>query len=368
MRLKSYFADTVEEAISLAKREMGTDAMLVNSKRSGAEAKHLGAYEVVCATDTELLPAASEPQRARLIAAPPMDRLSQDVSELRQQMERLARSMARSGAGMAGIAADPELSAAFAMLTDAEIDADLAYEVISKITSPVRSNALRTELSTLVNVDARLGCEGASTRIVALVGPPGAGKTSTLVKMAAQYGIASRKPTQILTVDTYRIAAADELQSYAAILGMGCQVLDSTANLALALEEHRQKDLILIDTPGLSRSEMDGFEDLPGFLSAYPGMDIHLVLPASMRTCDLKRVAEQYSIFQPNKLLFTRLDETEIAGPILSQSFRMGKPVSFLSRGQRIPEDLEAATPEGLLDLVLKVQPGTSSKFGVVAA
>src|SRR5450755_744211 len=118
MRLKSYFADTVEEAISLAKREMGTDAMLVNSKRSGAEAKHLGAYEVVCATDTELLPAVAEPQRARLIAAPPMDRLSQDVSELRQQMERLARSMARSGAGMAGIAADPELSAAFAMLTD----------------------------------------------------------------------------------------------------------------------------------------------------------------------------------------------------------------------------------------------------------
>jgi len=367
MRLKSYFADTVEEAISLAKREMGADAMLVNSKLSGAEAKHLGAYEVVCATETELMPATAEPARARLIAAPPMDRLSQDVSELRQQMERLARSMARSGAGMAGVAADPDLSAAFAMLTDAELDADLAYEIISKVTSPVQSNALRTELSALVKVDERLGCPGASTRIVALVGPPGAGKTSTLVKLAAQYGIATRKPTQILTVDTYRIAAADELQSYAAILGMGCQVLDSTAQLALALEEHRQKDLILIDTPGLSRTEMEGFDDLPGFLSSDAGIDVHLVLPASMRTCDMKRVAAQYSIFRPGKLLFTRLDETEITGPILSQSFRMGKPVSFLSKGQRIPEDLEAATVEGLLDLALKVDR-TSSKFGVVAA
>src|SRR5690349_15353941 len=101
MKLKSYFADTVEEAISLARREMGADAMLVNSKRSGAEAKHLGDYEVVCATDTEPLPAivpgASNP--ARPAVTPPMDRLSEDVSELRQQMERLARSLARSGAG-----------------------------------------------------------------------------------------------------------------------------------------------------------------------------------------------------------------------------------------------------------------------------
>jgi len=372
MKLKSYFADTVEEAISLARREMGVDAMLVNSKRSGAEAKHLGAYEVVCATDTEILPmiapSNTASNQARSAVAPPMDRLSEDVSELRQQMERLAQSLARSGAGMAGIASDPDLSKIFATLTDAELDADLAYEAISRITSPVTDGALRAELNRLVSVDAELGCSGTPARIVALVGPPGAGKTSTLVKLAAQCGIAARKPTHILTVDTYRIAAADEVQSYAAILGIGCQVLDTTAALALALEEHRQKDLILIDTPGLSQSEMDGFADLPSFLATYPGIDTHLVLPASMRTSDLKRAARQYGIFQPRKLLFTRLDETETFGPIVSQSFRMGKPVSFLSRGQRIPEDLEAATPELLLNLVLKRHTDRQSRFGAAAA
>jgi flagellar biosynthesis protein FlhF len=373
MRLKSYFADTIEEAISQARHEMGSDAMLVNSKRSGTEARHLGIYEVVCAGETEARSEEVAGARSRTTAAaPPMDRLSQDVTELKQQMERLALTLARSGGGMAGIASDPELSRIFAQLTDADLYADLAYEVVGRMTAPFTLEALRTELGSLVNIDSELGCPGSRpgcpARVVALVGPPGAGKTTTLVKLALQHGINSRKRSQVLTLDTFRIAAADELQSYAAILGIGCEVLETTAALAQALEEHRDKDLILIDTPGLADGEMDGFEELAHFLSGYPGMDTHLVLPASMRTADLRRAAQRYEVFGPRKLLFTRLDETETFGPILSQSVRMGKPISYLTRGQRIPEDLEPATRDVILDMVLKATPAGSSRFGVAAA
>ncbi len=249
------------------------------------------------------------------------------------------------------IAFDAELSKAFTTLTDAEFDTELAYDVVSKLSSP--ATGLRAELAKLIHVDAQLGCSGAPSQVVALVGPPGAGKTSALVKLAVEYGVTARKPVQVLTTDTYRIAAAEELRSYAAILGIGFQVLETPAALTQALEECRHKDLVLIDTPGLSRSEMETAEDLARVLAGHPGIDTHLVLPASMRTADLKRVAGQYDIFRPRKLLFTRLDETETLGAILSLSIRMEKPISFLSSGQRIPEDIEAASLDLLLDAIL---------------
>jgi flagellar biosynthesis protein FlhF len=205
--------------------------------------------------------------------------------------------------------------------------------------------------------------------VVALAGPPGAGKTSALVKLAVQYGLTAHKRVQILTADTYRIAAAEELRSYAAILGIGFQILETAGALEQALDEFRQKDLILIDTPGLCRSEMEAADDLATVLAAHrPVIDTHLVLPASMRAADLRRVSEQYSIFQPRKLLFTRLDETETFGPILSRSTRLGIPVSFLSWGQRIPEDLEPASVDRLLDLILASAAPYGLKFDVVAA
>jgi flagellar biosynthesis protein FlhF len=377
MRLKSFFANTIEEAIGLARQELGPDAMLVNSKRSGAEALHLGLYEVVVCAESEDAArktlerepdAGKDPRTGRPF--PGADQLSQDVREIRQQMEKLALTLARSGRGVGSVAFDPELSHAFTTLTDAELDTDLAYEIVGKLSSPVRAAALRSELAHLVTADPALGGTGGPGRVVALIGPPGSGKTSALVKLAVQYGVGAGRSVQILTTDTFRIAAAEELRSYAAILGIGCQVLETPASLAGAIHEFRSRDLILIDTPGLCQAEWEASEELAARMSAHPDIDSHLVLPASMRAADLRRVAEQYAIFRPRKLLFTRLDETKTFGPLVSRSARMALPVSFLSNGQRIPEDLEAASADRLLDLVLgpPAPEAPHAKFGAVAA
>jgi flagellar biosynthesis protein FlhF len=143
-------------------------------------------------------------------------------------------------------------------------------------------------------------------------------------------------------------------------------VVENHATLEQALAEHAQADLILIDTPGLSRNEME--DDLAHAFTKAKTIDIHLVLAASMRSRDLARAAEQYLIFKPDKLLFTKLDETETYGPLVSQSVRLNVPISFLAAGQRIPEDIAPATQDTVLSLLIPSDPAQSEKFGTVAA
>ena len=227
---------------------------------------------------------------------------------------------------------------------------------------------LDREVDKLLGVDARLGRTGARQAIAAVVGPPGAGKTTCLVKLAAQYGLATRRPTQILTLDTYRVAAAEQLRSYAAILGIGFQVVETPLALAQALEEHRQKDLILIDTPGFGKHDMEDASDLAKFFAAYADIDTHLVLPASMKSADLQRTAAAYRKFHPAKLMFTKLDETSTFGPILNLVVSLGKPVSFLSYGQQIPEDFEGAEKSTLIELILRKESLEENLHSAVAA
>jgi flagellar biosynthesis protein FlhF len=218
--------------------------------------------------------------------------------------------------------------------------------------------ALTEEIESRFQVEPVLGVGASRPRIVALVGPPGAGKTSSLVKLAVRYGLGCRRPVLVISMDTYRVAAADQLRSYAAILGVGFQVLDTVGALAQTLEEHQGKDLILIDTPGCSFADLDCCEDLARFLATRGDIDRQLVLSSSMKSADLSRVVDGFEIFRPGRLLFTRLDETTAPGPILNEAARTGKPLSFFATGQKIPEDLEQATPGRLVQLILGTQPG----------
>jgi flagellar biosynthesis protein FlhF len=372
MKIKSYFARTVEEAMARASQEMGPEAMLVNSRRASIEARHLGEYEVAFATD--LPDGAVPPQSAAVEAAPApvADRLSLEVSGLKRELEGMRRVLNRSAFGPAQwSAAPPAVSDAYGMLTASDLSPELAREIVQAAeertggarpvltrlqarTEPARfQRALVEELESRIKVQPVLGRPDARPRITALVGPPGSGKTTTLVKLAVNYGLGSRKPVLLLSTDTYRVAAAEQLRSYASILGVGFQVTETLAALAQTIEENRGKELLLIDTPGLGFGDMDAAGDLAQFLSTRSDIDTQLVLPASMKPADLSRVVDGYECFRPQRLLFTKFDETGTFGPVFGEAARTGKPLSFFATGQRIPEDLEEARPGRLLELVM---------------
>jgi flagellar biosynthesis protein FlhF len=376
MKIKSYYARTVEDAMAAARQEMGAEAMLVNSRKTPLEARHLGEYEVVFASlgpaGTPAEASLALPGESQAVAAPlPSDRLSMEVAELKKELESMRRAITRTAcAPSQWVGVSQDISDAYAALTGADVSAEIAREVVQaagdrlngqrspghapqRIDGTTFERALTEELANRFAVDAQLGRGGSRPRIVALVGPPGSGKTTTLVKLAVNYGLAARRPVLLLSMDTYRVAAADQLRSYAAILGVGFQLLETVASLAQAIEENRGKELIFIDTPGLGYGELEDSGSFAHFLSTREDVDTHLVLSASMKSADLSRMVDAFGILRPQHLLFTKLDETGSYGPILSEAARTGKPLSFFTNGQRIPEDLESAGKERLLDLVL---------------
>jgi flagellar biosynthesis protein FlhF len=380
MKIRSYYSRTVEDAIASARQEMGPDAMLVNSRKAPPEVRHLGEYEVVFAN----VGPAGGPAEASLklpgetgeafpgFAAPQGERLSTEVAELKRELEGMRRAITRTAYAPAQwIGVSQDVSDAYAALIAAEVSGELAREIaqaagdrlnsnrvppgraVQRTDGPAFQRALMEEISSRFTADATLGCSPAQPRIVALVGPPGSGKTTTLVKLAVNYGLAARRPVLLLSMDTYRVAAADQLRSYAAILGVGFQLLETVSALAQSIEENRGKELIFIDTPGLAYGDLEDSETLAHFLVTRGDIDTHLVLPASMKAADLSRMVDAFEILRPRHLLFTKLDETGSYGPIFSEASRSGKSLSFFTAGQRIPEDLEAASTERVLDLLL---------------
>lgn len=343
MRLKSYFSETVEAAMELARKELGEEALLVNARPATPETRYLGTYEVVFG----LTPVSVQAETP----AAPQDSVRGELADLRRQLERLTHSLPAPSPAVAAPAASPPDAA----LLQEELDPEWA-----------RLLAGGTSLAELISADPTLGRPGQRPAIAALVGPPGAGKTTTLVKLAARHGLALGRAVQILTTDVYRIAAADQLRTLAAILGIACEVCETPAALAGQLEGFRGRHLILIDTPGFALREMEEAAEWAAFFSSREDIDTHLVLPAPVRSADLRRIADAYAAFHPGKLLFTRLDETSRFGALANEAARMGLPLSFFCNGQQIPDDLEEASA-ARVSALLGLSASPAQRMGAAA-
>jgi flagellar biosynthesis protein FlhF len=212
------------------------------------------------------------------------------------------------------------------------------------------SKSILTQVKSRFAVDPGVGKAGAQRNVVMFVGPPGAGKTTSIVKLAVQLGLEQELPIHLLSLDTFRVAGSEQLNAFGRILGVGFTALHTPEALAGALEEHRDKKLILIDTPGYAAADKEEMEKTAAFFRNHEEVEVQLVLPATLRTSALRKFVGRFSAFQPSKIIYTHLDEVETLGPVVENTIAAGLPISFLADGQSIPQDLHEATKDRLLE------------------
>jgi flagellar biosynthesis protein FlhF len=193
--------------------------------------------------------------------------------------------------------------------------------------------------------------QGTRARRIAFVGPTGAGKTTTLAKVAARAHLDHGRRVRLATVDTYRIGAVPQLASYAEILGVPLEVAQTPEDLARSVERASEADLVFVDTTG--RSPLGpGVESLAPYLEAAAADEVCLVVSATTRLTDSLRAAASFGRLGPNRLCVTKLDETDDHGHITLLGRSTGLPLAWLAGGQSVPDDLEEATPDRLAGLV----------------
>lgn len=188
---------------------------------------------------------------------------------------------------------------------------------------------------------------------IALVGPTGVGKTTTLAKIAASYKLRHGKKVGLITCDTYRIAAVDQLRTYANIIGLPLQVVLTPAEMKHAVQSLRDCDVILIDTAGRSQNDAGRLDELKHFVAAAHAHEVHLVLSSTASQKVLLKEAEAFSQVGVHKIILTKLDEAVSFGMLVNVIRQVGKQLSFVTTGQEVPTHLEVGRAERLAELVL---------------
>ncbi len=398
MKLKTYTAESYTEALNKVKQELGDDAVIVSSKEIKRKTLTTpGLYEIIVAVEEKtdnkkvskkekiddvmlkLSNAAKEistftPKEKKTDHINIKPANTDEIKELKNKIEQIADTLKYLQANVWDftnrntIEIPPEFSEIYALAKASGMNSKHLNEImqLSVKYMPLRMRKNRiaikryfhTLLKKMVPVRFEREINPPHKKILMFVGPTGVGKTTTIAKLAARYAykLNSRHKVGIITLDTYRIGAVEQLMTYAKMMRLPIETVVDPNDFEEALNALRHNDYILIDTVGSSQHDREKIEKLSRFLkvNTFAEININLVLSAITKYDDLVDIFKNFSILPIDTLVFTKLDETKTYGNIFSLLLESKKPVSYFSIGQEVPDDLMEASAEYLLKGILE--------------
>ena len=409
MRIKRFVGRTIKEATELMRKDLGPDAVVLNSRNIPREgqlnflAKDM--FELTAAIDDVTPPrrnpyvrragelqepegasprspsAEEDPveslkkvarqfqQRAAVQAGDkesPAGRAREDFTQLKLELTEMRGTLSTVVEHLKydRMPALPEhLRSLYIALVNQDVDEKLAADLVQAVyASAAEANrpagpkdaerAVLDAMAGLVVSVPETKSRRRKTHVSALVGPTGVGKTTTVAKLAAISKLLHHRSVGLISADTYRIGAIEQLRTFAAIADIPMEVAYKPADMSAALRKFRDKDIVFIDTVGRSQRAPKELLELARFMDAAEPDDTHLVLSASTSMKSALDIIDKFRVVKPNRLLFTKLDEAVTLGSLLSVASRDRIPVSYVTTGQTVPDDIVRVDPARFASMV----------------
>jgi flagellar biosynthesis protein FlhF len=396
MNVKRYIVKDINEAMIKIKSELGRDAVILNTRKIknpgvlGMFKKPL--VEVVAAIDEgdtaakksdlndkelqqlrdELKKVVEERQKkVETIKDTKKEDEKREIDELKEMVLNLSQkidsqNVEASQAQLLVVNDQPSKVIEMDRLESLLRDKDLTEESMKRIRQILKGrlnidestdqnilNTVRLIVKEILEEPYTIDEHSEGKRIFVFVGPTGVGKTTTLAKLAARLSLINSKTVGLITADTYRIAAVDQLKTYSEILGLPLKVIYEPEEISDALNRYSDKDCVLIDTAGRSHKSDELLQDLKGILTYVENPEIFLVISMTTGYKDIKSILDSYKFLDDYKLLLTKLDETSSLGNVLNIKLETGKPLSYFTIGQSVPDDIEVANVDKIADYIV---------------
>ncbi|SFD80220.1 flagellar biosynthesis protein FlhF [Lentibacillus persicus] len=370
MKVKKFVAPTMPEAMNTIRKELGPEAVILNSKEV-SKGGFLGLFkkrsiEVVAALDPSPKPPPKNDKKPTRQPIPfkPASTDGDVLSEVRQ-LRKVIELQTADGADY-----PTDYQVIYRHLLSQEIEETLAHDLMDALVQKHKaSDTLLTDHNAILleiraEIEERFQNRGVGgfaerKRLIQFVGPTGAGKTTTIAKVAASRMMHDHKRVAFITADTYRIAAVEQLKTYANILNVPLEVVYNSDDYNEAIQKYASYDLILVDTAGRNFREEKYVRDLEKTIAFNDETETCLVLSLTAKASDLAKIYDQFKHLPIQNVIFTKMDETRQYGSILNITLNNNLGVAYLTNGQDVPDDILKPTPQVVSGLIAGEQNDT---------